>query len=114
MMLTDKEMRTIGEKYIDFLSREYDTEYMLFPEYIEKKAYGNIYAFDGKKYFETQNVEDHLIGTAPFLVEKESGRVVQFGTAYPLEKYLDFYENNELAPSLDRYWYPDTEEFSHK
>ncbi len=36
-MLTDKEMLEIAEKYIDFLSREYDTEYMFFPEYIEKK-----------------------------------------------------------------------------
>lgn len=113
-MLTDKDMLEIAEKYIDFLSREDDIELMLFPEYREKMPYGNIYSYDGKKYFETQDIKDHLIGTAPFLVEKESGKVVQFGTAYPLEKYLDFYENNALAPSLDLYWYPDTEEFSHK
>jgi hypothetical protein len=47
-------------------------------------------------------------------VEKETGRVVNFGTAYPEEEYFKAYENGTLELSLGRYWYPEDERYDFK
>lgn len=47
-------------------------------------------------------------------MEKETGRVVNFGTAYPEEEYFKAYENGTLELSLGRYWYPEDERYDFK
>ena len=79
-----------------------------------KKPYGNVFYYDSKRYNETGEFKHHVIGSSPFLVENKTGRVVNFGTARSFEFYLDEYERGDMTPSLDRYWYPETEKFSHK
>lgn len=103
-MLTDKEMLIIAEKYLKKLEDGSDVEVMIFRT-IEKK-YGNIYVYGPKKRYH--------ISAAPFLVEKETGRVVSFGTAGILEREIEAYENGTLSKALDTYWYPDEDRFDYK
>ncbi|WP_053002652.1 hypothetical protein [Kordia jejudonensis] len=112
-MLTQQEMLTIAEHYMSF-SSDKKIEFTLYYESIIRKEYGNIYKYDSKKYIKTGDFKYHVPGSAPFLVEKETGRVVNFGTAYPLEFYLDEYENGNMTPSLNLYWYPDTQKYHYK
>ncbi|MAX71385.1 MAG: hypothetical protein CMC76_09845 [Flavobacteriaceae bacterium] len=112
-MLTEQEMLEIAEKFLKKLESQGSVELMLYEEPI-KKTYGNIYHFNSKKFILTQEMDHALGGNAPFLVEKESGRVVGFGTAVKFEDYVNAYENSTLVPTLHTYWYPDEDRFSHK
>ncbi|MDR6158692.1 MULTISPECIES: hypothetical protein [Chryseobacterium] len=77
-MLTDKEMLKIAEK---FIRRKVDEsiEPIILHEETIKKPYGNIYYYQSKEFLITRDFNKHLAGNAPFLVEKESGRVGWFG-----------------------------------
>lgn len=111
-MKTDHEMQQIAKKYLSFLENEMKTELMFFDGF-DKKPYGNIFYYTSKKELERG---DGIVysSTGPFLVEKATGRIVIFGTAYPEEHYIKAYENDALEPVLRRYWYPETETYSHK
>lgn len=103
-MLTDKEMLIIAEKYLKKLGEGSDIEVMIFRTI--EKSYGNIYVYGPKKSYH--------ISAAPFLVEKETGRVVSFGTAGILERQLKAYEDGTLVTALTTYWYPDEDRFDYK
>ncbi|KPE50500.1 hypothetical protein [Chryseobacterium indologenes] len=111
-MLTDKEMLEIAERFIRRVVDK-SIEPMLYDNII-KKPYGNIYSFNSKESILTGNFNKSLVGNAPFLVEKETGRVVGFGTSGSLEDYLEAYENGTFTSALDTYWYPDEDRFDYK
>lgn len=114
-MLTDQEMKVIAEHYLAFKMHNSgsDIDLALYDNRI-KKDYGNLFVYQSKKYIETGDEQYLLGGNAPFLVEKETGRVVSFGTAHPEEYYFEAYENGILEPTLTRYWYPEDERYSHQ
>jgi hypothetical protein len=109
---TDQEMQQIAEKYLSFLEREMNTELVFFDGF-DKKPYGNIFHYTSKKELERG---DGIVycSNGPLLVEKATGRIVTFGSAYTEEKYIKAYENGTLEPCLTAFWYPETETFSHK
>lgn len=111
-MLTDKQMLEIANKYIAFKEKLTNIEVQIYKDNIIKKEYGNIYFYESKDYIETGIFGYRLLGNAPFLVEKETGRIVNFGTAYDDDYYIEAYENNSLVPCMDRYWDPKTETYS--
>lgn len=107
-------MIQIANKYLRFMDAEDGIETILLDEQTIEKPYGSIFYYTSKLYKETGDFQYAIAGNAPFLVEKETGRVVNFGTSMNDAYYMDAYEKGTLKPTLDRYWYPDTEEFSHK
>ena len=115
-MLTDKEMLKIAERYLKRLGEfeGEDIEVVILTEQTIKKPYGDIYDYQSKEFLLTGNFNKTLVGNASFLVEKKTGRVVQFGTAGRLEDYIKAYENGTLGLSSDRYWYPDEDRFDYK
>ncbi|MFK7747267.1 MAG: hypothetical protein AB8B65_02635 [Kordia sp.] len=110
-MLTEQEMLEVAKKYMSFISND-TVEIIVIDQLTIKKSYGNIYYSENKKYFETGDFKYHVI-TGPFLVEKATGRVVNFGTARAVEFYIDAYEKGNLELSLDLYWYPDTQKHDY-
>lgn len=50
------------------------------------------YIYGSKKHYETKNDDYAILGNAPFLVEKETGRIIQFGTAHSTKEYIQQYE----------------------
>lgn len=112
MLLSDKEMLDIAERYLKKIGNGIDI--MIYPEEIIKKSYGNVYMYNSKEYIQTGNFNKSLVGNGPILVEKEKGRVVNLGTANSLEDELEAYENDTMTPSLDLYWYPDEDRFDYK
>ncbi|GEN78167.1 hypothetical protein CHA01nite_39070 [Chryseobacterium hagamense] len=116
-MLTDREMLAIAERYLESKAQHFggsDIEVVILTDLTIKKPYGNIYDYQSKEYVLTGNFNKSLAGHSPFLVEKNSGRVVGFGTAGSLESYIEDYENGALVPALTRYWYPDEDRFDYK
>lgn len=113
-MLTDEKMLSIAERYLKKKEDGKDLEIIIYPDGIMKKPYGNIYHYNSKEYILTGNFNKSLVGNAPFLVEKETGRVVNFGTANRLEDYIKSYENGTMGLCLTTYWYPDEDRFDYK
>lgn len=48
-----------------------------------------------REYLETGNLSAQLAGNAPFIIDKDTGEVYELGTAYPLVKYLQDYEDQK-------------------
>lgn len=95
-MLTDKEMLEIAEKHVEELGEKAGIPTIIFYEGVTNKEYGNIYGYTSKKYYETKDEEYAVAGNAPFLVEKETGKIVTFGTAFSDEYYIKEYEEGRL------------------
>lgn len=112
-MLTDKEMLAIAERFIRRIVDK-DIEAVILIEETIKKPYGNIYYFQSKEFLVTRDFNKHLGGNAPFLVEKNNGRVVSFGTRIPIKHQLLAYENGTMSTALNTYWYPDEDRFDYK
>ncbi len=112
-MLTDQEMLAIAERFIRRIIDK-KIEPIILLEEIIKKPYGNIYYYQSKEFLLTRNIHKALGDSAPFLVEKNTGRVVSFGSRMRLEDYIKAYENGTIGKSLDRYWYPDEDRFDYK
>jgi hypothetical protein len=70
--------------------KDSNKELIVFPGSI-KKNYGNIYRYDTKKLAETGDFKYSIVH-GPILVEKATGRIVTFGTAYPVEEYFKAFE----------------------
>ncbi|MFK7048427.1 hypothetical protein FLACOL_01168 [Flavobacterium columnare] len=113
-MLTDEQMLNIAERYINRIKGSYNKEVLVLKDYVEKRGNGNLYYYNTKEYLLTGDIFKSLTGNAPFLVEKKTGRVVQFSTSTILEKEIEAYENGTILPSSDLYWYPDEDRFSSK
>lgn len=112
-MLTHQEMQAIAER---FMKRrvDKDTEALILDEETIKKPYGNIYYFQSKEFLLTRDFNKVLTGNPPFLVEKNTGKVVSFGTRMRLENYIQAYENGTMSTALDTYWYPEEDRFDYK
>ncbi|HCM1952792.1 TPA: hypothetical protein N3A08_001818 [Salmonella enterica subsp. salamae serovar 9,46:z4,z24:z39:z42] len=59
----------------------------------------NYVFFEYRKYLETGDNASRLAGNAPFIIDKDSGAIVELGTAWPLEKYLKDYEESKTTRS---------------
>jgi hypothetical protein len=112
-MLTNEEMEQIANRYIVKLGELSGIEMVLSDE-LAGKPYGNVYVFESKEYIMTGNVGKALGNSHPFMVEKETGRVVNFGTMFSLENFLLAYENGTLPGVSDLYWYPEEDRFDSK
>lgn len=58
-----------------------------------EKEYGWYFFSSSKKYLKTQSFKDKAVGNGVILVEKESGQIIQFGTAFSSKYYIQEYEN---------------------
>jgi len=56
---------------------------------------GWFFYFQSKAYLETGDFSSQLVGNSPFIIDKDSGEIHELGTAYPIEKYLQDYEESK-------------------
>jgi hypothetical protein len=89
-MITFEEARSIASKNIP-------SDCEILPDSIIEKPYGWYFYHQSKEYIETGNIKKMLVGSGGFVVEKESGEVVKFGSAYSLEKNFQVYERGLIG-----------------
>ena len=53
------------------------------------------FCFESREYLKTGDFSTQLAGNAPFIIDKDTGEVHELGTAYPIEKYLQDYEEKK-------------------
>lgn len=56
---------------------------------------GWFFYFQSRVYLETGDFSAQLIGNSPFVIDKDTGEIHELGTAYPIEKYLQEYEERK-------------------
>ncbi|MBD2233098.1 YrhB domain-containing protein [Phormidium tenue] len=64
----------------------------LFEDATIEKPYGWYFYYQSKAYFASGDWDDGLIGNNGFFVEREDGRVLEFGSGYGLERDFAAYE----------------------
>jgi len=87
-------------------SRIDNDERVILDEYTIAKEYGWYFFFNSKRFMDTGDDRYRLAGNAPFLVTKKGGKIIQFGTAYSIDYYIEQYENGSWPgskPALN-YW----------
>lgn len=57
-----------------------------------EKPWGWVFFYTSKQFQETGDFRFALAGNAPYIVERETGRVIETGTALPLDEYIANYE----------------------
>lgn len=68
-----------------------DVMVLLEDETIEKE-YGWYFLSASRKFLETNDFSDMVLGNGAILVKKEEGNVIQFGTSQSVEYYIEQYE----------------------
>jgi len=59
-----------------------------------EKSWGWVFFYESSLYLESKNISDALAGNAPLIVNKDTDEIFETGTAYPLEQYIQEYEDN--------------------
>ncbi|CAM1361916.1 YrhB domain-containing protein [Tenacibaculum xiamenense] len=113
-MLTNSEMLEIAKKYLRKINGSEEDKLVVISQLTVEKPYGNVYSYNFQKFIETGNRKYSVATGIPFLVEKETGRVVNFSSSGHLESHLKDYENGTMSESLDLYWYPDEDRYDYK
>ncbi len=57
-----------------------------------EKPYGWIFFYTSRGWLETGDLKFAVAGNAPFLVTRDTGELHVFGTARPVDWYIDEYE----------------------
>ena len=91
-MLTESEILKIAKKYVLESENLFRTPMILLESYTIEKNYGYIFFYTTKAKFENPESEINIVGNAPFIVERMSGRIIEFGTARSSTYYIEEYE----------------------
>jgi hypothetical protein len=65
-------------------------------DHIIERSYGWVIFPNSKEYIEIGDCESQLIGSGGVLVLKDSGKAIQFGSAFSVEKNIEIYESGYL------------------
>ena len=82
---------------IDAVRRTLPTDFDVLEDRIIEKEYGWVLFSQTKRHIETNDPTFMALGSGGILVEKNTGRLIEFGSAYPTEINLQIYEAGYLA-----------------
>jgi hypothetical protein len=85
------------DQAIDAVRKTLPSDFSVIEENTVEKEYGWVIFSQTKRYIETNDCSFMAIGLGGILVEKDTGRLIQFGSAYSLEHNLEIYEAGYLA-----------------
>lgn len=87
-MITFEEARAIAQAVINKGS----IECQIIDSATNEKPYGWCFHYQSKRFLETRKFSHSLVGNAPILVERETGRAIVLGTSRNTAYYLAAYE----------------------
>jgi hypothetical protein len=69
-----------------------DDEYVILEEPTIERSWGWVFFYNSRQYVETQDVQFHLMGNAPYIVNRNTGEMLVTGTAEDIDVYIAEYE----------------------
>ena len=58
-----------------------------------EKDWGWVFFYNSNEYLKSGNMDDALMGNAPYIVIKNTGELIETGTAYDIDHYIKEYES---------------------
>jgi hypothetical protein len=98
MNVTASEAKQIALNYLRQLEPAVGCDLLLIDDHTIERSFGWVYFYTSKRYAETGEIIYALAGNAPIVVTKADGRLHVTGTAYPVEHYLQAF--NDYEPPL--------------
>jgi hypothetical protein len=86
-MMNYSKARQLAEAWVAVVSDRSATIVDVVP-----RPYGWVFFWQSKRFLETRNTIDRLVGNGPVLVDRFNGELRVTGTAHPIEHYLKEYE----------------------
>ncbi len=90
--ITREDAYQIALKYLSELEQKFGEKLGLTKSEILEKSFGWVFFYNSKEYLETDDFSSMLGGNAPFIINKNNGKVIVTGTAKPVEEYIADYE----------------------
>ena len=71
-----------------------------------ERPWGWVFFYESRRFLDTGDSSARFAGNAPIIVERETGELLDTGTAHPVEFYLDNYEATDPTafenPAMNR------------
>ena len=105
-MITLEEARSLVEAEITDGDRPGPDGAIVLDEATLERPWGWVFFYESRRFYETGDDSYCLLGNAPLIVERRSGRVLTTGTAQSIEFYLENYEMTgdphlQLGPEIE-------------
>jgi hypothetical protein len=101
MMLSFDQAREIATDYLRRLFAEKCQDVVIIEHEIIEKPYGWIFPYQRQRYLETRKVRDAVIGGRPILIDKQTSKVVVFGSFGSPDYWCWLYENGKTREDPD-------------
>ena len=94
---------------LDYIDAD-KNDFVIIEEATLERDFGWVIFYDSRLHNETGMFRHAIAGNAPLIVERDTGRILETGTAYSIERYLIAYRltgdpNSELTPSVEIVYY---------
>lgn len=101
-MISKAEAYKKVEKILNIL--EYGDRYLIDKSVTDDYEWGWVIYYNTETFIKTKDVEYALMGNAPFLVIKDTGKVVATGTSEPVGFYIDeYFSTNDYVKASSTY-----------
>lgn len=91
--MTKEKALQIVQGYLDtLLPLDSDDQYVVIEKQILEKPYGWVFLFNSKKFLDSGNIFLSLCGNGPIVVQKDTGKIHQLGSANGLEATIKEFE----------------------
>jgi hypothetical protein len=88
-MWTHDQARTVVDAYVQVVT---DCDDAILDQSTLDKPYGWVFFYSTKRFVETGDPRDGLVGNAPLIFNRVTGKYRVADTAHPIEHYLNEYE----------------------
>jgi hypothetical protein len=76
--------------------------YVILDEHTIERDWGWVFFYNSRKYVETGDYSDALLGNAPYIVRRSDGALFVTGTVYPIGEYIaDFEAGKRLVVRVE-------------
>jgi len=69
-----------------------DDAYIVLDDDTIERSWGWVFFYTSQRWRDTGDIAYAIVGNAPLLVERSSGRLIVTGTVFPIARYLQAYE----------------------
>ena len=101
-MLSREQAREVAEEYLHRrFSKKHGDDIVILDAHTLEKPYGWIYFYQHRRFLETGKVRDGLIGNGPLLVDKNTGKLIVFGSFGTIDYWCSLYEAGKTREDED-------------
>jgi hypothetical protein len=94
--MTKDQARQLVQEYVDRVAQEADVQFGIDDEQTIETSFGWVFFYNTAEYLATKDPITMAAGNAPLIVDKESGRLHETGTAHPIEHYIAEFKGRGL------------------